>query len=145
MTNNERSLRAWLRGCPELSRANRFHVDYMSEEPTVYALFAQPSALKYRENVLGEIVPLPKQELFFIFTLLDAWGSDAEQNLENYAFFQKLITWIEEQNIKGNLPQVENGRTVGVYPTLSAYMAAPGADSARYQITIKIVYNYRKD
>ena len=50
--NNVDQLRKWFRQCPALSDDNRFRVDYLSESPTEYAIYASPSTITYRENVL---------------------------------------------------------------------------------------------
>ena len=64
--NNVDQLRKWFRQCPALSDDNRFRVDYLSESPTEYAIYASPSTITYRENVLGEEVPADIQTLNFI-------------------------------------------------------------------------------
>lgn len=55
-SNSIDSLRQWFRQCPLLSKSNRFGADYLGENPTEYAIYASPSTLKYRENILGESV-----------------------------------------------------------------------------------------
>lgn len=138
--NNEQHLRKWLMGCPELSSKNRFRVDYLSEKPTEYALFAQPSTISYDENVLGELVPRSRQRVNFIFATKDVYGADERQNLANYEFYQNVVAWMIEQNIMRNLPDWEGGTVESVVPTLTQYVSAPGTDSAKYQIQIQVTY-----
>lgn len=138
--NNEQHLRKWLLGCPELSKKNRFNVDYLSENPTEYAIFAQPSSIAYTENVLGEMVPRSIQKQNFVFATRDTYGADERQNLSNYEFYQNIIAWMIEQNIARNLPNWEGGTVTAIVPTLTQYVAAPGTDSAKYQIQIQVTY-----
>ena len=138
--NNEQHLRKWLLSCPELSNRNRFHVDYLSEKPTEYSIFAQPSTIAYTENVLGEMVPRSIQKQNFLFATRDTYGADERQNLANYEFYQNIIAWMIEQNINRNLPNWEGGTVTAVVPTLTQYVSAPGTDSAKYQIQIQVTY-----
>ena len=125
--NNVEHLRKWFRQCPALSKANHFRVDYLAEEATEYALYAVPSTVNYHENVLGEHVPNDIQT----------------QNIANYGFYQDVIDWIINQNSSRNLPCVNEGRVLSVVPTLTQYVSAPGASSAKYQIQIKLTYRRR--
>ena len=65
--NNVEQLRNWFRTCPAILDSNRFRIDYLDKDPTEYAIYAVPSTMTYRENVLGEEVPADIQTLNFIF------------------------------------------------------------------------------
>lgn len=141
--NNVEHLRKWFRQCPALSKANHFRVDYLAEEATEYALYAVPSTVNYHENVLGEHVPNDIQTLNFIFASKEVFGAAEAQNIANYGFYQDVIDWIINQNSSRNLPCVNEGRVLSVVPTLTQYVSAPGASSAKYQIQIKLTYRRR--
>lgn len=138
--NNAEQLRAWFRGCPALAPGNRFRMDYLAENPTEYALFAVPSAINYRENVLGEEVPLDIQSVNYIFASKESYGADVVQNLANLGFYDEVVAWILEQNAKRNFPQINEGRIKSIVPTLTAYPIQIGSDAAKYQIQLKITY-----
>jgi len=138
--NNTLNLREWLRTCPVLSNAKRFHVDYLSDEPVEYSIFSVPSALKYRENILGESVLRDIQIQNFIFAAKAPYGADAEQNLANLGFFQGVMEWIMDQNNARNFPEWEDGMVQSIVPTLTAYPASSAADAARYQIQVRVTY-----
>lgn len=138
--NSTESLRLWFRTCPALSANNRFRVDYLSESPTEYALFAVPTSINFHENVLGESVPNDTQTLNYIFASKEQFGADVEQNLANLGFYQDVVDWIIQQNSIRNLPSINEGRVTSIVPTLTQYPAEPGADSARYQIQLKLTY-----
>lgn len=138
--NLTEQLRAWLRGCPALSASNRFRVDYLGENPTEYALFAVPSTISYRENVLGEDVPRPVQTVNYIFASKESYGADVQQNLANMGFYDAVVTWVLEQNAMHNFPVITGGKIQAIVPTLTAYPAEIGSDAAKYQIQLRVTY-----
>lgn len=138
--SNAEHLRNWFRTCPALAEGNRFRVDYLAENPTEYALYAVPSQINYRENVLGEEVPLPVQTINYIFASKESYGADVEQNLANLGFYDEVVAWILLQNAQRNFPAINEGRVKSIVPTLTAYPIEIGSDAARYQIQLKITY-----
>jgi len=138
--NNAERLREWFCGCPALMANSRFNVDYLPENPTEYSLFAVPSEIAYRENVLGEMIPRDIQTIDWIFASKESYGPDVEQNLANLGFYDEVTAWIIEQNAQRNLPSMNEGRIRSIVPTLTAYPVEPGSDVARYQIQIRITY-----
>ena len=140
VSNSIDGLRQWFRQCPLLSKNNRFGADYLGENPTEYAIYASPSTLRYRENVLGESIVEDRQTHNYIFATRENYGSDVKQNSDNLAFFTGLIAWMIEQNNARNFPRIEEGRVTAIVPTLTAYPAQVGSDSAKYQIQIQITY-----
>ena len=137
--DNTASLRTWLRGCPMVEGTRLFGVDYLADEEG-YSLDAVPTALKYRENILGEMVLVERQEQNFVFASRDLYGAEVQQNLDNLAFFQAVVAWIIQQNNARRFPEWEGGEVTSILPTLSAYPIALGSAYARYQIQIKVTY-----
>lgn len=138
--NNAEQLRAWFRSCPALAEGNRFRVDYLAENPTEYALYAVPSQIKYRENILGEEVPEDIQTINYIFASKESYGPDVEQNLANLGFYDEVVLWILTQNEQRNFPTINEGRIRSIVPTLTAYPIQVGSNAAKYQIQLKITY-----
>jgi len=138
--NNAKHLRDWFRTCPALAEGNRFRIDYLAENPTEYAIYAVPSQISYRENVLGEEVPLPVQTINYIFASKESYGADVEQNLANLGFYDEVVAWIIEQNTLRNFPELDEGRVKSIVPTLTAYPAQIGSDAAKYQIQLRMTY-----
>ena len=141
--NNLEQLRAWFRNCPAIQNENRFRIDYLSENATEYALYAVPSSIAYHENVLGEDVPSDIQTINYIFASKESYGADVQQNLANLGFYDAIVEWIIEQNNTHNFPQINGGTVKSIVPTLTAYPATIGSDSAKYQIQIKMTYRRR--
>lgn len=138
--NNAEQLRDWFRSCPAIADGNRFRMDYLAENPTEYALYAVPSQINYRENVLGEEIPTPIQTVNYIFASKENYGADVEQNLANLGFYDEIVAWILEQNARHNFPAINEGRIKSIVPTLTAYPIEVGSDAARYQIQLRITY-----
>ena len=141
--NNTEQLRLWFRKCPALSAGNRFRVDYLAENPTEYSLYAVPSQINYRENVLGEQVPAPIQTINYIFASKESYGADVEQNLANLGFYDEIVAWIIDQNSKHDFPPMSGGRITSIVPTLTAYPIEIGSDTARYQIQLCVTYKWQ--
>ena len=139
-TTNVENLRAWLRGCPALSSSNRFHVDFLAEDPTEYALYSVPSTIAMRQNVLGDFLPEDIQTINFIFASRESYGADVQEALANLGFYDAVCAWIIEQNNARNLPQISDGEVLSILPTLTAYPAEIGSDAAKYQIQLRVVY-----
>lgn len=138
--NNAEQLRSWFRSCPALMPGNRFRIDYLAENPTEYALYAVPSQINYRENVLGEEIPADIQSINYIFASKESYGADVEQNLANLGFYDEIVAWIIAQNAIRNFPAINEGRIKSIVPTLTAYPIEIGSDAARYQIQLRITY-----
>ena len=138
--NNVDQLRKWFRTCPAILSSNRFRVDYLSENPTEYAIYASPSTILYHENVLGEDVPNDIQTLNFIFASKESYGADVQQNLANMGFYDAVVAWVIEQNSVHNFPTIQGGVVKSIVPTLTAYPMEVGSDSARYQIQLRLTY-----
>lgn len=139
-TTNAECLRNWFRACPAILNTNYFRVDYLAESATEYAIYAVPSQINYRENVLGERIPMDIQTLNFIFASKESYGADIQQNLANLGFYDEVVKWVLEQNNIGNLPPINDGLVKSIVPTLTAYTAEVGSDAAKYQIQLQLTY-----
>ena len=140
--NNTAALRAWLRTCSALVLTRLFGVDYLADDES-YSLDAVPTALKYRGNILGEMVLRETQEQNYVFASRDPYGAEFEQNLENLGVMQAVSAWIIDQNNIRNFPDWEGGEVVAIVPTLNAYPISMGSAFARYQIQIKVTYRVK--
>ena len=139
--DNAARLRAWLMDCPPIAASpGIFGADYLPDGPGGYTLNATPSALKYRENILEEIMPQSNQEQLFVLAARMDYGADAVANLANLETFRIIFAWIMEKNNARELPEWSGGRLTAILPTLTAYPISMGTDAARYQIQLKALY-----
>lgn len=143
-TNNAGALRAWLRQCPTVERKRLFGADYLADNES-YSLDVTPTALKYRENILGDMVLRETQEQNFVFASRDPYGAEFQQNLDNLGVMQDVSAWIIEQNNARNFPTWEGGEVTAIVPTLTAYPISMGSAYARYQMQIKVTYRVTTD
>ena len=137
--NNTASMRMWLRQCTALESARAFGADYLADGES-YSLDVTPTALKYRENILGEMVLRETQEQNFVFASRDPYGAEFQQNLDNLGVMQAVAAWIIDRNNARSFPDWEGGEVTAVVPTLSAYPITMGSAFARYQMQIKVTY-----
>lgn len=138
-TNNATSMRAWLRQCTALESTRVFGSDYLDDEES-YSLDVTPTALRYRENILGDMVLRETQEQNFVFASRDPYGPEFQQNLDNLGVMQAVAAWIITQNNARNFPTWEGGEVTAIVPTLTAYPISMGSAFARYQMQIKVTY-----
>ena len=61
----------------------------------------------------------------FIFASRESYGPDVLNNISNSGFYEDFANWIEEENIKGNLPDLND-------------------KECRYQIQMRITYFQEK-
>ena len=139
-TSMAQALWSWIRQCPQLRQGVKVGVDYLADEATEYAIYAIPSTIRTRENVLGEIVPADRQTLSFYFASKEPYGADARQTMQNQSFYESVCAWIWDQNRKRSFPAIPGGDVVAVVPTLTTLIADAGSDVAKYQIQIQLTY-----
>lgn len=138
--SNAEYLRQWLRTCPLIPVTKKTGIDYLSDTPTEYSVYASPSTLKYIENIWGEELLADSQEENFIFAAREVYGPEASQNGQNLLFFEQICAWIIQQNNVRNFPNWNGGIVKSIVPTLTAYPIAIGSNAAKYQIQLKVTY-----
>lgn len=134
------ALRNWFRKCPHIMNGNRFGVDYLSADPTEYAIYMSPSTLASGVDITGEVFVNPIQELTFVFASREKHSSDVLQSLANHGFYDSVINWIIQQNKTKSFPDIDCGTVISIMPSLTQYLFEAGANSGRYQISCKMKY-----
>lgn len=139
--DNTANVRAWLLACPPIAQSpGLFGADYLGDEPGGFTLDSVPSALKYRENIVGEMAMESRQEQQFVLGARMDYGAEALTNLNNLDVFRQIFAWIIEKSNARDLPEWEGGELTAIVPTLTAYPIAVGSSAARYQIQVKALY-----
>ena len=138
------NIRNFIKECPyleEFEGAVRIGVDYLDKETTTYSIEKVPCNPIIKKYVDGSC---KKQELF-IFSSRESYGQDVFNNLENINFYEKFAEWIEEMNIKGELPFLDNKKEAEKIDVISnGYAFSTDVDKARYQIQLRLIYIERK-
>lgn len=140
MTTPE-SIRRWFISCPHVESIGSFNADYLSEDSTECTIYSMPSYLTYTEDITGAIRYNKRQTLTFIFAIRLPFGDDAEKNLSNLSLMNSIEKWMYEQNVAGNLPEIEEGTVVSITPTKTPAPISGNADSAVYQIQCSLLYD----
>lgn len=134
------SIRNFIKKCPyleEFEGAIRIGIDYLSNDTTTYSIEKVPCNPIIKKYVDGSC---KKQELF-IFTSRESYGQDVFNNLENINFYEKFAEWIEEMNIKGELPLLDNKKEAEkLEVTSNGYAFQTDVDKAQYQIQLRLIY-----
>lgn len=133
-------LRGWLRRCPAIDPQRPFGADYLPETPGSCALIGLPATPRWRENIRGERRLAVRQSRDFRFAVRAGYGEDVRGNLDNWAFMQRVMSWISERCAEEDFPAWPDGEVTSVTTALIGAPSDFGAGNARYEIRIRVAY-----
>lgn len=131
------SIREYFLKCPYLEDDVRLSVDFLGDQPLEYGIYTEPISPTIKKYVDGDEL----KQFGFIFTTRSHMSGDLVTQLENSAFFDNLIEWIQEMNYKKEFPDLEGDK----YPTkleiiTNGYLSSADVGSSQYQIQMRLVY-----
>lgn len=131
------SVREYFLKCPYLEDDVRLSVDFLGDQPLEYGIYTEPINPTIKKYVDGDEL----KQFGFIFTTRSHMSGDLVTQLENSAFFDNLIEWIQEMNYKKEFPKLEGDK----YPTkleiiTNGYLSSADVGSSQYQIQMRLVY-----
>lgn len=131
------SVREYFLKCPYLEDDVRLSVDFLGDQPLEYGIYTEPINPTIKKYVDGDEL----KQFAFIFTTRSHMSGDLVTQLENSAFFDNLIEWIQEMNNKKEFPELEGDK----YPTkleiiTNGYLSSTDIGSSQYQIQMRLVY-----
>ena len=131
------SIREYFLDCPYLEDDVRLSVDFLGDQPLEYGIYTEPISPTIKKYVDGDEL----KQFGFIFTTRNHMSGDLVTQLENSAFFDNLIEWIQEMNNKKEFPELEGDK----YPTkleiiTNGYLSSADVGSSQYQIQMRLVY-----
>lgn len=131
------SVREYFLDCPYLEDDVRLNIDFLGDKPLEYGIYSEPINPTIKRYVDGDEL----KQFAFIFTTRNHMSGDLVTQLENSAFFDDLIEWIQEQNYKKVFPKLEGDR----HPTkleivTNGYLSSADTGSSQYQIQMRLVY-----
>ncbi|WP_311538318.1 hypothetical protein [uncultured Anaerococcus sp.] len=131
------SIREYFLKCPYLEDDVRLSVDFLGDQPLEYGIYTEPISPTIKKYVDGDEL----KQFGFIFTTRSHMSGDLVTQLENSAFFDNLIEWIQEMNNKKEFPDLEGDK----YPTkleiiTNGYLSSADVGSSQYQIQMRLVY-----
>ena len=130
-----RAIRDYMLKCPLLKKGH-LNVDYLGTDATEYSIDALPCDPIIKRYVDGSTI----RQYQFAFTSINEYGSDYRDNIQNSDFYEELALWIEQQNDKGEFPNISLGNPYQIETTSSGYLFSNESETARYQIQLRILY-----
>lgn len=131
------SIREYFLECPYLEDDVRLNIDFLGDKALEYGIYTEPINPLIKRYVDGDEL----KQFAFIFTTKSVMSGDLITQLENSAFFDNLIEWIEAQNYKKIYPKLDGER----YPTkleivTNGYLSSADVGTGQYQIQMRLVY-----
>lgn len=135
MSNLIESIRKYILLCPLLNDG-RVNVDYIGTDMG-YSIDPLPCAPIVQRYTDGGA----KKQFQFAFTSQEEYDQDTRINIENSGFFQAFDEWLEEQQFKGEFPELEAGKIPVLIETLnSGYLYDVNGVNAKYRIECRLIY-----
>lgn len=130
-------VREYFLKCPLIDKESQINVDYLGVDKVQYTIDSVPVEPILKKYVDGGAL----KQFVFVFGSREYYGSSVLQNMENSGFYQNFSKWIEEQNKKLILPELENGlKSISLEATTQVYLFDSTEDNARYQIQCRLTY-----
>lgn len=132
------SIKTYLETCPLLRDLEScIGVDRLDKDPGCYSVETVPCEPIAKRYVDGS----SKRQYLFDIVSRDWYGPDVQQNLENLGFYERFAVWLEDQYMRGSLPDLGVGREPRKIEALTCgYVFAEDVDAAQYRIQCKLTY-----
>lgn len=124
--------RAWMRESDLISKDNKFHAGYLGASATEYSITTGGES--HKTDILGNDICVCN----LIFFARMPYGAAMMENISAADFFSRLASWIREQNRTHNYPSVSGYEVSEVITSNAGIITQADANTARYQIQIKI-------
>lgn len=126
----------FMKKCPALKNG-KINVDFLDEDPIRYVVSAVPCKPIIKKYVGGGAL----KQYLFVLASRERFGGDVCENLSNSGFYEAVEEWLEEQNEKGKLCEMPEGKTALRAEVLSSgYLFDDDGDTAQYQMQLRLVY-----
>lgn len=112
----------------------RVNVDFLGENPTEFAIIPIAVNPILERYIDGSSL---RQYQFQLISCND-YGADVMQNMANSKFYENLFDVIEQNNEKGNLPNITGIESIECLN--NGAILDVTTNTARYSITMKITY-----
>lgn len=140
MTTVAESVRAWLRECPLIGDDDNFNINFLDAEPVSYTLDESAGSSTIKRYMDGT----ERKVKAFALASTAEYGPDFLQQIANSGFWEQLTGWIEQQNHARQLPKLPTGMTAHrIEVTAAHYLYRAGANTARYQIQLRLEYTQK--
>lgn len=129
------SIRDYILTC-EFLKNYKVNVDHLgvNMEYSINALPCNPLIKKYADG--GSV-----KQFQFALTSKDCYDGDARTAIENSGFYERFEDWIEQQDIKGILPELSGDKApVSITVMQKGYLYDLDTDLGQYEIQCKLEY-----
>lgn len=131
------TIRDYFDKCELLNPNARINLDYLGLEVPEYGIYTEPTDPVIKRYVDGAEI----RQHTFIFTTRNNMSNDYVTQLENAAFFDRFIQWIETNNRNKVLPKLEGNRQSQKLEILTnGYLLASEGGKSQYQIQMRLIY-----
>lgn len=131
------AIRTYFLGCPLIEDDKKINVDYLGIEAVEYTIDPTPTPPIVKEYVDGSSI----RQYTFVFASREYYGANTLVNIENSGFYEKLSSWVEEQNAKEKLPILgDEKESMEMSISTPGYLFDATEDRARYQIQMTLKY-----
>lgn len=124
--------RAWLRNSDLIDKDNKFNAGYLGASATEYSIAC--SGESHKTDILGNDIC----SCSLVFSARMPYGAAIKENITAADFFSKLSAWIRKQNRTHNYPQIAGYEVTEIVPSNAGIIIQADANTAKYQIQIKI-------
>ena len=134
------SVKNYIMTCPYLAELARVNVDFLPDDPNTYSVEETPTNTIIRTYLDGS----SERQFVFVFASRLYYSDEIRNNIDNSGFFEKFEKWLEENQAKGNLPELPEKMTASsIEINSNGYLY--GIDNnmayARYQIQLRLLYD----
>lgn len=124
--------RAWLRESDLIDKDNKFNAGYLGASATEYSITTAGES--HKTDILGNDICTSN----LVFLARMPYGKAMAANISAAEFFAELSSWIRRQNRTHNYPIVSGYDVSEVVTSNAGMITQADANTARYQIQIKI-------
>ena len=131
------SIREYFLDCPSLEDNVRLNIDFLGDKAIEYGIYSEPTITTIKKYVDGDEL----KGFNFTFSTRTIISGDLATQIENSAFFDRLIDWVLVQNKNKNFPKLSGKRyPIKIQVNNNGYIATAESDTAVYQIQMTLKY-----
>lgn len=130
------SLREYILTFPDLDENGRLYVDYLGDQAIEYSVEAVPCDPVFRRYTDGGCM----KQFLFVFASREFYSADVNQCIENLAFYEHFEHWITDNNLNGELPDLDGRSPVSIEVLTGGYAFDADSNTARYQMQLRLLY-----
>lgn len=129
-------IREYFKTCPLLKKG-KINVNYLGEQPVAYTIEQVPSDPMIKRYSDGA----SQRQCLFVFASREYYDNDVLGNMDMAKFYEELAEWVEGQSEAGVLPVLGEGyQSLDMRTNTSGYLMSADAQTARFQIQMRLIY-----